>query len=117
MRVPGSTWVSSSFCSAVSMRVTVGSAKACDKEAFPYAGKALLGTDVRAQRRAAAQGVLAHRARAGRLRAGPAAGPRALDGPPDAPPPRRGEAGGAHGRGLPAGPGRLRPGRERGAPP
>src|SRR3954447_26674922 len=109
MRVPGSTWVSSSFCSAVSMGVTVGSAKACDKEAFPYAGKALLGTDVRAQRRAAAQGVLAHRARAGRLRAGPAAGPRDLDGPPDARHTRRREAGGAHGGGPPVGAGRSPP--------
>src|SRR3954463_9275681 len=100
MRVPGSTWVSSSFCSAVSMDMTVGSAGAPDKEAFPYAGKAVLGADVRAQRRAAAQGVLPHRPRAGRLRAGPAAGPRDLDGPPDARPPRPRGSGGAAGPGA-----------------
>src|ERR1044072_6292531 len=107
MRVAGSTWVSSSFCSAVSMGTTVGSARAPDKEAFPYAGKAVLGADVRAQRRAAAQGVLPHRPRAGCVRAGPVAGPRDLHGPPHARDPRRPEAAGAHGGGrlpAPAGP-------------
>src|SRR5690349_2435051 len=116
MRVPGSTWVSSSFCSAVSMGMTVGSARAPDKEAFPYAGKAVLGADVRAQRGAAAEGVLAHRPRAGCLRAGPKTGPRDLHGPPRARDPRRREAGGAHGGGLPARVGRLRPRGERRTP-